>query len=469
MIVDTYLTKPAHTYMAVLINQDKILHEDGKEYRLEDVPKDTRIWSSWDHKVEHIWKDLKIGEVLIYSEDPIRWRKQTNTKDHYWGTFSNGQDVYLLKTQHFPTNDIEALQAFMEWRDWIEEYGGKANGTVASTSWSIWRASLDQPFISPRDWPRAVKFPIGGRLVPCREPNSGWVGDFIQWDMQAAYSRKLGTIKFGGPESKWIDVKESSHYRELAAKGIPVYVTAKVWVPKMRFGPLPQRRQKYSPFSYVPIHYFTNKQLYGTWTYQEIEQAEKVGCKIGIDRIWVHSGGEFNFARWWLAIEDGRENLQGFARYLAKVTGNSLWGQFAFREKKRKIRWFGEDGKRDHRIIQPRLGSRPQSPELADQLSGQIRAELYEMMMLAEGGLMQANTDGAWVQNQDGWMPPDQWRIKNRAKYMEFIDASNYRFWEPDADEPTYIMAGVPMDWQKTLFEQTWDRVLRGEKIEDAA
>lgn len=462
MLVDTYLTKPKHTFMAVLIDQDKILHEDGKEYRLEDVPKDTRIWSSWDHKVQHIWRDLKIGEVLVYSEDPIRWRKETKEEDHFWGTFSNAQDIYLLKTHHFPTNDIEALNAFMEWRDWIEEYGGKASGTVASVSWSIWRATLSKPFVSPRDWPRAVKFPIGGRLVPCIEENSAWMGDFIQWDLQAAYSRKLGTIKFGGLESKWVEVKETSHYRELAAKGIPVYVTARVWVPGMRYGPLPERRQKYSPFSYIPIRYWTNRQIYGTWTIQEIEQAELAGCTVKIDRIWVHSGGELNFERWWLAIEDGRENLQGFARYLAKVTGNSLWGQFAFREKKRKIRWFGEDGKRDHRIIQPRLGNRPQSPELADQLSGQIRAELYEMIRLAEGGLMQANTDGAWVQNQDGWMPPDQWRIKNRARYMEFIDASNYRFWEPDTENPTYIMAGVPMDWQETLFEQTWSKILEG-------
>lgn len=452
--------------MAVLIDQDKILHEDGKEYRLEDVPKDTRIWSSWDHKVQHIWRDLKIGEVLVYSEDPIRWRKETKEEDHFWGTFSNAQDIYLLKTHHFPTNDIEALNAFMEWRDWIEEYGGKASGTVASVSWSIWRATLSKPFVSPRDWPRAVKFPIGGRLVPCIEENSAWMGDFIQWDLQAAYSRKLGTIKFGGLESKWIEVKETSHYRELAAKGIPVYITARVWVPGMRYGPLPERRQKYSPFSYIPIRYWTNRQIYGTWTIQEIEQAELAGCTVKIDRIWVHSGGELNFERWWLAIEDGRENLQGFARYLAKVTGNSLWGQFAFREKKRKIRWFGEDGKRDHRIIQPRLGNRPQSPELADQLSGQIRAELYEMIRLAEGGLMQANTDGAWVQNQDGWMPPDQWRIKNRARYMEFIDASNYRFWESDAEKPTYIMAGVPMDWQETLFEQTWSKILEGVTVD---
>lgn len=444
--------------MAILLDENTILHEDGKTYPIEKTPKDTRIWSAWNEQMMDIWKHKKIGELLVYAEDPIRWRKTVSNEDHYWGTTANGQDVYLLKTTAFPEKHEEALQAFIDFRNWVEEYGGKASGTVASISWSIWKASLVKDFVSPTNWPKAIKFPIGGRLVPCKEENSCFIGNFVQWDMQAAYAKRLGNIKFGGNKAKWIEVKEKSHYAEMAKKGVPVYVVAKVWVPRMVHGPLPQRRQSYSPFSYSPIHYWTNRQIYGTWTYQEIEQAELAGCTIKVERVWVHAGGELNFQNWWTIIEEGRESLVGFAKYLAKATGNSLWGQFAFREKRRKVRWY-EDGKRYHRIIMPRIGNRPKSPELSDQLSGQIRADLYAFLMTAEDDILQANTDGAWVIEKEGFHPTEIWRVKKRAHVMEFIDASAYRYWEPGNIDPTYVMAGVPFDVQQKSFDSVWRKL----------
>jgi hypothetical protein len=444
--------------MAILLDENTILHEDGKKYPLDKTPKDTRIWSAWNDQMIDIWKNKKIGELLVYAEDPIRWRKTITNNDHYWGTTANGQDVYLLKTNSFPDKPEEALHAFVEWRNWIEEYGAKASGTVASVSWSIWKATLSKSFVSPTDWPKAVKFPIGGRLVPCREENSCFMGDFVQWDMQAAYAKRLGSILFGGDKSKWIEVNDRSHYAEMAAKGIPVYVVARVWVPRMKYGPLPQRRQKYSPFSHMPINYWTNKQIYGTWTFQEIEQAELVGCSVTIERVWVHAGGEASFRKWWEIIEEGRDNLIGFSKYLAKSTGNSLWGQFAFREKPRKVRWY-EEGKRHHRIILPRLADRPKSPELSDQLSGQIRADLYRFLVTAEDELLQANTDGAWVIETAGFKPPDIWRVKKRAHVMQFIDASTYRYWQPGETEPSYVMAGVPFDVQTKAFDSVWRKL----------
>lgn len=461
MIVKTYNAKPAHTFMAILQDSSTILHEDGKTYPIEKTPKNTRIWSSWDGRVKDIWRKEKVGEVLVYAEDPIRWRKEVKGDDSYWGTTGNWQDVYLLKTQSFPDKDEVALQSFIEWRDWVEEYDGKASGTVASVSWSLWRASLSKNFVSPQNWPKAVKHPVGGRLIPCKEEFSCYVGDFIQWDMTAAYATKLGGIKFGGERSKWISVRDMSHSAQMSANGVPVYIVAKVWVPKMDLGPLPQRRQKYSPYSYMPIHYWTNRQLYGTWTYQEIEQAIQVGCTVKIENVWVHSGGEYSFAKWWDAVKDGREHLIGFAQYLAKATGNSLWGQFAFREKKRKIRWFDEDGKRHHRIIIPRIGGRPQSPELSDHLSGQVRANLYSFIRSARGEILQANTDGVWMDNRESFHPEDTWRIKKHAKTIEFIDASAYRYWEPDNVDATYVMAGVPFDIQEKSFNAVFYREVK--------
>lgn len=442
--------------MAILKDKDTILHEDGNEYKFGNIPDNTRIWSAWNDRMLDIWKTQKLGELLVYAEDPIRWRRTVSGDDHYWGTAANKEDVYLMKTAAFPEDDTVALQAFIEWRNWVEEYNAKCSGTVASVSWSIWRATLSSAFVSPKEWPKAVQFPIGGRLVPCREENSAYIGSFLQWDMSAAYAKRLGGIRFGGRNSKWIEVQPDSHYAEAASQGVPVYVVAKVWVPRMKHGPLPQRRKVYSPFSYAPINYFTGKQLYGTWTVQEIQQAIEAGCTVKVERVWLHAGGELSFEKWWSIIQEGREHLYGFAKYLAKATGNSLWGQFAFREKKRKVRWFDDDGKRNHRIILPRIGNRPKSPELADQLSGQIRADLYSFVRQANGFLLQANTDGAWIDETDTVRPPDIWRIKERAVMMEFIDAATYRYWKPGESDPTYVMAGVPFNVQQKSFEAVW-------------
>lgn len=463
MIVKKLSKKPEHTFMATLLDEDTILHEDGREYRLEDVPPRTRIWSHWENTVSDIWRKKGIGEVLIYDQDPVRWRKDSNYEDHRWPSIGNNQDVYLLKSQAYPEDKENALKAFIQWRDWIEDYGGNAFGTVASISWSIWRSTFSEDFYSPTKWPTSVKFPIGGRLIPCKELNSAWVGDFIQWDMQAAYATELSRIRYGGKGSKWVEVKGNCDFKAMSDNGIPVYIVAMVWVPKMRLGPLPRRRTAYNPFSRVPIYYGTNCRIRGTWTMEEIQEAIEVGCTVKIERIWVHmaTGKGLHFAQWWKAIEDGREHLDGFAKSLAKSTGNSLWGQFALREKPRKIRWIGDDGKRKHRVIEARMMNRPSSPELSDQLTGKIRAKLYSLAISAGDDLMQANTDGAWVSHQNGWLPPDGWRIKKRASLIEFIDESNYRFWEPESNTPSYCMAGVPVGWHETYFEKEWNKILK--------
>jgi hypothetical protein len=454
--------------MATLLDENKILHEDGNEYLISDVPPQTRIWSHWENTVWKIWKDKGIGEVLIYDQDPVRWRRNSNYKDHSWPSVGNNTDVYILKNNLFPKDKIDALQSLIQWRDWIEDYGGSAFGTVASCSWSLWRATFKEDFYSPTEWPTHIKFPIGGRLIPCKEINSAWVGEFIQWDLQAAYARELSKVRYGGRGSKWVEVKQTADYKAMSERGIPIYVRAKVWIPRMKLGPLPQRRIKYNPFSRVPIAYRTNVQLYGTWTLEEIEQAREVGCGINIESVYAHvaTGKELHFQSWWKAIEDGREHLEGFAKSLAKSTGNSLWGQFALREKGRKIRWIDDDGKRKHRVIEARMTNRPGSPELSDQLTGKIRAKLYSLAVSAGDDLMQGNTDGAWVSHREGWLPPDGWRIKKRARVIEFIDESNYRYWETDKGKPTYVMPGIPMDWQERYFTADWNQLIaKGEVI----
>jgi hypothetical protein len=450
--------------MATLLDSEKILHEDGKEYLLENVPPQTRIWAHWNNTVEHIWKHEKIGEYLTYDFMPSRWRKSCNYSDHYWPSIGNEQDVYISNSNGFPEDKEKALSAYMDWRDWVEEYGGSAYGTIAAASKSIWRATLTENFESPYRGIRAVPFPLGGRLVPCKETHSVFTGEFIQWDLSSAYARKLGGLQFGGKGSRWVELKDDSSADYLTENGYLIYIQAMVWVPRMRFGPLPLRRHTYSPFSRTPIQYRTNWQCHGTWTHEEVKQARAVGCTVRVEKIWMHipTGKRLYFQEWWNAIQDGREHLDGFAKSIAKQTGNSLWGQFAMRKRTRKIRWRTEEGRRESRVITPRLSKLPQSPELADQLAGKIRAELFELMTSAGELLMQGNIDGAWVEYRDGWLPPEGWRIKHRTPLLQFIDESNYRFWNEDDQDWQYVMAGVPKDMQPLLFEGWWKKQENG-------
>src|SRR5947209_5997890 len=77
----------------------------------------------------------------------------------------------------------------------------------------------------------------------------------------------------------------------------------------------------------VPINFPHSLALQGIWTWQEIEAALAVGCKLTrVIDVYLHVGPEdkrFPFTRWWANVQIGR-GMKGFAGLLAKATGNAL-------------------------------------------------------------------------------------------------------------------------------------------------
>ncbi|MFI5421725.1 MAG: hypothetical protein ACHQ1H_12220, partial [Nitrososphaerales archaeon] len=166
---------------------------------------------------------------------------------------------------------------------------------------------------------------------------------------------------------------------------------------------------------------------------------------------------------WYKIIQSGRGNLSGYGRSLVKQTGNALWGRYAMQLRPAKTVWRNNEGRREWIKHTTRTLKRNQCMELADQLCGKIRSDLYQLAISANGDLLQGNTDGAWINYKDGWLPPsNNWRIKKRAIRLDIMDDATYRYWEEGIGEPTYVVPGVNTDFTEEYFDRHWEKHFNG-------
>lgn len=452
-----------HRDVAILLDKDTILLEDGIEMPYDSTFDDTKIFASYK-LIRRIWNIEKIGEVLSFDRRITKWRKEcpAHYKSHNsWPGHS--LEVSVSSAKDFPDNPHEAVRQYAYWRDWVEENGGNIVGTISNTSLTLFKASLDgREYETPYDNIEGITNPLGGRLLPCKSSWTTFNGAFVQWDLYSAYSRALSELQFGGSGSRWIETNNSSNLDSLVEKGYLVYIEATVKIPDIELGPLPirkNRRAKSPLWSWIsfPI----NRTIEGIWTYEEIRQAQIIGCKIKIKRIIYHqaTGKKYWHKDWYSIIQSGKESLQGFSRSLAKQTGNSLWGRYAMRPRPSRTKWRDENGKREYQIRNLGISKGNQCMELADQLCGKIRASLFELAISATDNLIQGNTDGAWIKYDERWRPPsNDWRDKIKSSRIDIIDDRTYRYWEPGEKDPEYIAPGIDLDYQKTIFDKWWER-----------
>lgn len=453
---------PPHREVAILLDKDTLLLEDGEEWPYDLAPMETKVYASRS-VISQIFMREKVGEVLKYDGDILKWRKECPPRYKSRATWRNDpKEVNVVGARNFPENPFHALEAYADWRDWIESYGGNIIGTMSSSAWSLFKMSLpSEVWFTPYDGVPGIDHPIGGRLLPCKDTWTTFQGDLIQWDLHSAYTRRLAGLAFGGKGSHWREVRTTTNFDRLVEKGYCVYIEARV---KFNgegcfLGPLPKRRTEYHPRPITNIGYPTKGTIQGIWTYEEIRDADRVGTSISIQRAFIHiaTGSRYHHANWYNTIQEGRRNLEGFAKGLAKQTGNSLWGRYAMRIRPAKTVYRDNDGNRKWIKHPDRTLKRNQCMELADQLSGKIRSDLFEFAISADNNLLQGNTDGAWVVYKEGWLPPsDDWRIKKRANRMDIIDDATYRYWEEGEEGPTYIVPGVNTDFVESHFDKNW-------------
>lgn len=465
MRVGPYRREPGYFQVAVLTEDGLLRHEGGGIYHPDELPADTRAFGQWD--VVRPLMRAGIGEALCWRNEEVRWRRTPRPEEEEWKVAHS--DVAVHRVPLHPRRRERAFLAeAVAWRDWLHRAGARAaSSTVGSESMSLLKASLAGQ--APVDFGRSaggphrppIRWTRGGRIEDGPAGPGCYRGALVMLDLPSAYSSLLGSLSYGGAWRE-LDV-DGPHFASWlqGPDSVPMYVRCQVQVPESdRPGPLlrwSRHRANYITMHELGLkgpadpHYPSGCYLAGTWTRAEIVAALEAGCSIQPQQAWVHRSARQPFARWWELIQAGREELRGdLGELLVKMTGNALIGNFSREGGARSIRGGGRRMRRCPSGFQPYPAH-----DLAEYVTGTIRARLYELIRWAGPRLLSAHTDGAWIVD-DGTPFPAGWRVKQRAHRLDLLGPACYRYWR--GRWPQVVYAGCPAVEAEELFSADWDR-----------
>ncbi|MDE3097722.1 MAG: hypothetical protein KGK07_17180, partial [Chloroflexota bacterium] len=198
-------------------------------------------------------------------------------------------------------------------------------------------------------------------------------------------------------------------------------------------------------------------EIQGVWTWQEVEAAVGAGATLlKVLGGWVHISARRPFLPWWERIQEGR-SVPGLAGLLAKMTGNALWGRFCLDNRAAGVRTIR---RRDGDVLKQRRlqskGGIPPAHDLAETVSGRVRAELFRVLAAAGEQVISAHTDGAWIRASG--LDPAGWRLKGVARRLDVLDPQVLRYWPspPAEGEPWVVFSGVTAERAPETFEREW-------------
>lgn len=460
MIVEPYRRNPKPPVVALLLPSGEVVNEHGEDVDLDDWPPDHRLWCSYETAYTLVREGK--GEALCWNGEEIRWRHDRHETE--WVRRSSDANVIKLPFSHLPVET--QLRGFCLWRDWLAAYGASPAGTSGSAAWSLLRARLERRLVTSSGERPPLRQTVGGR----QELGPGGPGEYrgrlLHLDLPAAYASTLAGLRYGGV---WLDTRDEPGRRltDYAGADTPVFVRARVRIPATESGgsgPLIQRPRRitrsYLESMLVGSLYPAGTRLQGFWTWEELQAAEASGARI--ERVlggWVHRSGWHPFVPWWDAIVEGRA-LGGLAGQLAKMTGNALWGRFCMDPRvsgRRTIRRRVKTGTRTE-LISRMLPERPApwpAHDLAETVSGRVRARLFLGMLAAGDGLVSAHTDGLWIRGVVD--VGEDWRMKDRAAELDLLGPQKLRYRPKGGDEWWYCVSGVPAERAPELFQHDWE------------
>jgi hypothetical protein len=457
LIVDPYRRSPEPPTVCLLSAEGSIISEHGETVDPDAWPDGYRCWTDFDTARTLVTEGR--GESLCWNGEEIRWRSRRFEE----GWKHRPSDVAVLKLP-FPESQERTLHALCAWRDWLARYGASPTGTTGSAAWSLLRATIDARLVCSAGSVPPLLQTVGGRVEIGPGGAGLYVGKLAQVDMQAAYASALAGLKYGGEWFRSGELPGARHGPEWwAGEGSrPVFARVRLRVPDRRYGPVirrPRRRMTAMQLFFSQLYedrYPAGCRLQGVWTWQEIAAAVDAGATLErVDEFWVHLAARRPFAAWWEAVQAGRA-LPGLAGSLAKMTGNALWGRFCMDVRTQGVRTVrSRNGKLVARKLPLRGGMRP-AHDLAETVSGRVRAELYRLMVRADDRLLSAHTDGAWVREPFHVETP--WRVKQPARRLELLDPQVLRYWPRPAhrSEPWLVYAGMPAGLASAAFEKAW-------------
>ena len=455
MIVRPYKRFHKRKRVAFVDPEGQYVDESGEVLDPRELDSQYRCFCAWE--TARVLTLAGKGESLLWNGEHIRYRPFQFPDEESWN--ARPFDAYVLRVPMHERNEAN-LREIVRWRNWLHSYRA-IPGTMGGTSMSLLKARLNKSLYCSVQWDVSrLRQSAGGRITNGPFGPGDYTGQLTHWDLPAAYATEIGTVRYGG---RWFSTSDyRPHLDDVHRKRVPVFVRARVYVPKdLQFGPLPTRpRTPLHPLKAMLLQqsgkrYPTGKTIQGIWTYEELLAAEGVGCSAKIIEAWQHSSPKDSpFRMWWAAVQEGRE-MQGLAGLLAKTTGNALWGMFAMDPSLRgstSIHYKPKGTKRiEIRKPKPRPYPIP-AVDLAEIVAGRVRARLYEAIISCGDSLLCAHTDGLWANGSV--QLPGEWRAKDRATEMQLLDPQRYRYWA--RGKPSVIYSGVPIEQASDSFEKKW-------------
>lgn len=461
-MIAPYKRRPEPPLVALLMPDGIVVDEHGVIRDLDNWPEGMRCWCDYDTVRQLVGEGR--GEALCWNGEEITWRHGRLDRE---GWKRRDSDVHVIKLPFYDEHEL-TVKALAQWRDWLAGYGASPTSTTGSAAWSLLRARLTHNLWTNMGDAPPLRSTLGGRQQLGPEGAGAFDGDLAQLDLPAAYASELGHLRYGGHWHRASVLAQSGAKHSAdwwAREGRCVFVRAYVSIPAgLPFGPLPRRSRRAvrgMAGLMLGADYPRGKRMQGVWTWQELQAAELHGTRvIRVVDTWVHLAGERQpFLPWWHAIEEGRQ-MRGLAGLLAKTTGNALWGRFAMDTKAHGVRTIRSADNRGRLVARSFAfkGGRPPAHDLAETVSGRIRARLYDAMMTAGGSLLSAHTDGIWCRASHELLSslPD-WRRKQDARTLELLDPQVLRYW-PKKGKPQTVFAGVPSKLADDAFTEAWER-----------
>jgi hypothetical protein len=447
-MIEPYKNPRPHRELALLVDHETVIDERCLQAPLVDaLAAGVQVWGDAG-RLRELTRDGH-GSAVLWRFVAIGWHPD------------RAADVWPVRGLQIeqPENPAETMHGLRTWRNWLESYGAAPAGSLGGSGMSLLKATLRKPLWTAVGDVPPIRYTLGGRQEAVPPTPRLIAGRLRHCDIAAAYAVTLGHARYGG---RWDRHDWRPLFRLMAEKDPTtlLYARAVVDIPELAFGPLPDRPRKQLGaaaqlfWALDQDAYPVGRRLQGTWSWAELMAAEAAGCRIvRVLDVWLHSASGIDrpFEAWLDAVMRGRE-LGGFAGRLAKATGNATWGQFAIAKGQKKIVAKGRD-----ELVKLRGGNPSQRAfDLAEWISGSVRARLHAGMMHAGADLICAHTDGLWTAGA----PVPGWRVKRTrdADELRLIDAQHLSH-RKRGGEWEYVVAGVldPEEW----FERHWSRALQ--------
>lgn len=432
-MITPYRRPPTPKPFGLLRRDDSVVLDDGRCWSLRSVPVDLTLYTDRIDAMARV--TCGQGEALVWNDTPYRWEYL-------------GRHVELLGGA--PGDGPEVMRGLLDWHAWAQSFGAVAR-TPRSTSMSLLRATITRKLPTDGGDRPMIRDVIGGRQTPLRSP--GHYPDVSHWDLEAAYARTMGEMRYGG---RWWDVGPGR-----PTDDCPAICRAEVRTPPGALGVLPARRQwPYRPgaarsgmgrFRPYPTD---GQRMKGFWMLDELRAAEDGGAHVRYLNTWIcPDRGRRPFAPWWDAIQAGR-SIEGYGGRLVKQTGNTLWSSFVMSGERWRMSFV--DGHR-LKVPEPHKGTPPTSPLLAECVTSAVRTRLLADLLIPHAEeTISVHTDGGLV---DGEVDlPRGWRMKWQADMVTYLNPQTYAY--RVGDQTHYVMAGADPAKAPGIFASLCELVL---------